>query len=333
MKRQYIRELAEGQRVSSVFALSSKELRTARSGSTYLSLELADRTGRVGAVLFEPTADALSVPVGTAVEAVGITTTYRGTKRVRLDSISPAEADASDLIAAAPIDPERTRTRLRELVEGISDAELRRVLKAVFGEKSFLERFMNAPGSQSYHHAYVGGLAAHTLAVAEICCTAASLHDEVNRDLLVTAALLHDIGKVDELEVGAAIHYTDEGRLIGHVVLGERRLRESVSAARARVSAGTMDRLSHALLSHHGELEWGAPKRPSTLEALLLHHADNLDAKAAGFVELMANAGAADERWTDAQNLFRRPLFVPADAQEDRPRSIVEDDQYHRVPA
>jgi 3'-5' exoribonuclease len=260
-------------------------------------------------------------------------TTYRGAKRVKVSSMTPTEGEAVDLLPSGPVDPGKTRARLREIVESISDAELRRVLKAVFGDKRFLERFLESPGSQSYHHAYVGGLAAHTVAVADVCTRLATLYEQADRDLLVAAALLHDIGKVDELACDTAIRYTDEGRLIGHVVLGERRLRESVGDGRVRVRGGTLARLSHAMLSHHGELEWGAPKRPSTLEALLLHHADNLDAKASGFAELMSSATAVDERWTDAQNLFRRPLFAPAEAQDDRPHRAIEDDQYHRASA
>jgi 3'-5' exoribonuclease len=141
----------------------------------------------------------------------------------------------------------------------------------------------------------------------------------------VTAALLHDIGKCEELTFDTGIEYTDEGRLVGHVVLGMRRLRESLTRTRARVAPERLMLLEHAMLSHHGELEWGSPKRPSTLEALLLHHADNLDAKAAGFAELLSGAARVDEAWTDAANLFRRPLWAPRAAEDDRPSVTTED--------
>ncbi|TLM88422.1 MAG: HD domain-containing protein, partial [Actinobacteria bacterium] len=151
-------------------------------------------------------------------------------------------------------------------------------------------------------------------------------------DLLLTAALLHDIGKVDELAFETSIEYTDEGRLLGHVILGTRMLREASSRVR-RLDGARLLRLEHAVVSHHGELEWGSPKRPSTLEALVLHHADNLDAKAAGFSALLSGAVAAQETWTDAANLFRRPLYAPQAVEDDRPVRADEDSQYHRLSA
>jgi 3'-5' exoribonuclease len=151
---------------------------------------------------------------------------------------------------------------------------------------------------------------------------------------LVTAALLHDIGKVDELEFGTSIEYTHEGRLLGHVVLGVRRVQEAIRRKGVRVSDDVRVRLEHAILSHHGELEWGSPKRPATIEALLLHHADNLDAKADGFRSVTAGAAMAEEVWTDSSNLFRRPLYAPRAAEDDRDFTPLDEDaQYLRASA
>ncbi len=188
----------------------------------------------------------------------------------------------------------------------------------------FLASFRTCPASQTYHHAYIGGLLEHTVAVASLCDELAPRYDGVDAPLLVTAALLHDIGKVDELTYDTGIGYTDEGRLTGHVVLGAMRVREA--ARRARLDRQTLMKLEHAILSHHGELEWGSPKRPSTLEALILHHVDNLDAKAAGFASLLKGASSIEESWTDAANLFRRPLYSPRAIEDDRPHRPAEDE-------
>lgn len=334
MKASYVNELAEGAKVDAVFALRTKEVRATRTAEAYLSLEIADRTGQIPAVFFRPSPEASAVPVGTVVRVRGTVTSFRGLKRISVDSLSPASSwDAEDLLACGTRSTEEMVAEFRGLVRSVSDPELRKVLTAVFGDKAFFERFVRCPGAQSYHHAYLGGLLEHTVAVASLSRSLGEQYPHVDQDLLVTAALLHDVGKVDELSFDTAIGYTDAGRLLGHVVMGINRLHDVVSRNRVRVSTDRMARLEHAVVSHHGELEWGSPKRPSTFEALLLHHADNLDAKAAGFSALLGGATRADESWTDAGNLFRRPLYAPRPAEDDRPHSADEDSQYSRLSA
>lgn len=333
MKTQYVAELAEGTRVDSAFVLTSKEMRAARNGDAYLSLEFSDRTGRIAGVYFRPQAAASGIPAGSVVVVRGTATCFRGVKRISVDSIRPAESfESGDFLPQGPMPVAELVDRLRMLAGGVRDRALKRLLRAVFGDEVFLARFSACPASQGYHHAYVGGLIEHTVAVAALCRELAATYDSVDADLLVTAALLHDIGKVDEFEYDTTIGYSDAGRLLGHVTLGSRRVHEAAQRV-GRMDGEVLIRLEHAIISHHGELEWGAPKRPSTIEALLLHHADNLDAKAAGFVSLAAGAFAAQERWTDADNLFRRPLYAPRAIEDDRPAAVREDAQYQTVSA
>ena len=334
MKSQFAAELTEGCHVDAPFAVRAKEMRIARTGDAYLALELADRTGQLPGVWFRPTRELISVPVGSVVTVRGTVTRYRGAKRISIESLRAAETwDPSDMMASGPRDEAELIASFKALVASVTDAGLRAVLRAVFGDAEFLKRFSRCPGSQSYHHAYLGGLLEHTIAVAELCRSLGATYAYADSDLLVTAALLHDVGKVDELEFGTAIEYTNAGRLLGHVVLGLRRVREAVTGGRVRVDDDTLARLEHAVLSHHGELEWGSPKRPATLEALLLHHADNLDAKAAGFCSAVAGASIAEEVWTDSSNLFRRPLYAPRAAEDERSAVSLEDDQYFRATA
>lgn len=329
MKHQYVNELAVGSRVDCAFMLSSREMRVTRTGEAFLAVELADRSGRIPGVLFRPPATAVAVPVGTVARITGTVTAYRGVKRVSIELMSAAEAYAiEDMLASGRRAREELVADLRALASRVRNRELRSLLSAIFGDTEFFERFITSPGGQHHHHAYVGGLAEHTVAVASICSDLGELYPEVDMDVLIAAALLHDIGKVDELTCTPSIEYTEEGRLIGHVVLGERRVHAAASGGSRPMSRGVYSRLSHALLSHHGELEWGSPKRPSTVEALLLHHADNLDAKASGFLEIAGRASAAQETWTDTDNLFRRPLYAPAALEgggSTRPR---EDDEF-----
>jgi 3'-5' exoribonuclease len=334
MKACYVNELAEGATVDAVFAVRGKEIRATRASEAYLSLEIADRTGRMPAVFFRPSPEASAVPVGSVVRVRGTVTSFRGSKRVSIDSMTAASSwDPEDLLASGPRSTEEMVAEFKVLVRSVNDPELRRVLRAVFGDREFFERFVLCPGAQSYHHAYLGGLLEHTVAVASLCTSLGKQYPHAEKDLLVAAALLHDIGKVDELSFDVAIGYSDAGRLLGHVVLGMTRLHDAVTLGRIRMSGSRLARLEHAVVSHHGELEWGSPKRPSTFEALLLHHADNLDAKAAGFSALLGSATRADETWTDAGNLFRRPLYAPRPVEDDRPYRADEDAQYSRLTA
>jgi 3'-5' exoribonuclease len=331
MKSCYVNELAEGAKVDAVFALRAKEIRATKASEAYLALEVADRSGQIHAVYFRPSPEASALPVGAVARVRGTVTSFRGAKRISVDSMSAAASwDPEDLLASGTRSTEELVAEFKALVRSVSDPELRRVLTAVFGDRTFFGRFVRCPGAQSYHHAYLGGLLEHTVAVATLSRSLGDQYPHVDRDLLVTAALLHDVGKVDELSFDVDIGYTEAGRLLGHVVLGINRLHDIVACARVRVSVDRMARLEHAVVSHHGELEWGSPKRPSTFEALLLHHADNLDAKAAGFSAILGRATRADEAWTDAGNLFRRPLYAPRPAEDDRPHHADEDAQYSR---
>lgn len=331
MKRQQVVGLTAGERVDSIFAVRTKEMRAARTGEAYLTFDLSDRSGRIGAIMFRPDREAETLPTGTIVRVRGTVTSYRGVDRISIETIRPAARyDARDILPTGPRDEAEMLAELRSVMRAIKDRRLVAVLRTVFGDTAFMDRFKLSPGSQSHHHAYLGGLLEHTVAVARLCRGLAGLYPHLDLDLLLTGALLHDIGKVDELTFETGIDYTDEGRLLGHVVLGERRVRTAIAGLGDLIPAELAARLSHVMLAHHGELEWGSPMRPSTLEALVLHHADNLDAKAAGFIEATASAGFVEEAWTDSGNLFGRPLYAPVVAGEGHRVSAHEDHGYPR---
>jgi len=194
--------------------------------------------------------------------------------------------------------------------EEVSDPHLRALLSAFLDDPDFMRRFTAAPAAKNYHHPYLGGLLEHTATTVRICRMLCELYPDVDRDLLVTAAALHDIGKIEELDYERAIDYTDAGRFLGHLLLSDEMIRDRLSGLPG-FPADLAMRLRHAVLSHHGELEWGSPKRPKTLEAVVLHHVDNLDAKVNSFREIVSRAGESDSPWTDMRNLFKRPLYAP----------------------
>jgi 3'-5' exoribonuclease len=334
MKANYVNELAEGMKVDDAFALRAKEMRATRTGEAFLTLELADRTGRIPAVSFRPDPASCAVPVGSIVRVRGRVTSFRGQKRISVESFCAEQSvEPGDFLAIGTRARDELVLEFKSLAACVHDPSLRKVLRAVFGDAEFFERFSRCPGSQSYHHAHTSGLLEHTVSVATMCRALAEQYPQVDADVLLSAALLHDVGKCDELTFDTAIEYTDQGRLLGHVVLGVQRVQGAIARARLKVDGSRLMRLEHAMLSHHGELEWGSPKRPSTFEALLLHHVDNLDAKAAGFVALLGGAVRADESWTDAGNLFRRPLYAPRPVEDDRSYPADEDAQHSRLSA
>lgn len=316
MKEQYVRDLSEGARVDSLFALRSRDIRSARTGEAYLALEVADCTGGMRATMFRPGNQDETLPVGSVVRVCGLVTTFRGVRRITVEALHPVDAfDPRDFLAAGVRDRDELLAELRALVRGIKEQRVRAVVRAVFGAPGFIDRFSACPASVGRHHGYVGGLLEHTVSVAKLCVTFATAYPQADGDLLLAAALLHDVGKVEELSADPSAGLTDAGHLVGHVVLGERLVATAMREAARPLPESTALRLTHAVIAHHGEREWGAPRCPCTLEALLLHHADHTDAQAAAFVEAVSGAAVLDQPWSDRSNGFGRALLVPVPAQ------------------
>jgi len=326
--RTQVAELNPGSRVQAVYLVSTKELQTTRAGRPYLKLRLGDSSGVIDCLVWEDAeAVAARLACGDLVTIQGRVTQYRGRPRLEADSLVPLRSDqlqAQEFLPRTYRDLEELKDFLRFQIESVYDRDYRALLDLLFGYPEFLERFATAPAAKSFHHAYLGGLLEHTVSVADLCDHVSQQYARVDRDLLMTAALLHDVGKVQELTYETAIDYSDAGRFLGHVILGVTLVSDQVR----RLPDFPPDKLQlllHAIASHHGELEWGSPKRPKTIEAMIIHHVDNLDAKVKGFLEIVE--GSRNAPWTDLRNLFRRPLHVPrANHQEDDYLPACEDD-------
>jgi 3'-5' exoribonuclease len=310
MSRNFIAELEPGSRVDAPFALSGKEMRAARTGEAYLSLEFTDRTGAIPGIMFRPRSEAEAVPVGVVVHVRGTLTEYRGIRRISVESMRPAvDYDLRDIVPASMRDERELVGELRSLVRQVSHPGLRALLRAVFGDVGFMARFKASPATRREHHAYLGGLLEHTVAVARACDRLAESYPQIDADVLLTGALLHDIGVTDEIHIGPGMEETDEGRLLGHEVLGDRRLMRAAGSLQESLPAGVSLRLSHMLLSHHAAMP-GIPG-PSTIEAVALSQADRADAETARYLDISARASLAGEAWTDASNTFGRRLAAP----------------------
>ncbi|MHB8859285.1 MAG: 3'-5' exoribonuclease YhaM family protein [Thermoleophilia bacterium] len=311
-KNQFLSDLAAGAAVDDIYYLRDMRLGNARTGKPYLALKVSDRTGVMDARVWDG-AEEISrrLKPDSFVRLRGRVEDYRQRPQMVVTSAETAAAgkvDQRDFLPGSFRDSEELTGYLNYFLTEVFDPDFSRLLRSFFEDEDFMERFLHAPGDMRSHHAYLGGLIEHTVSVATLCQHVTIQHPRLNSDLLITAALLHDIGKVDEFVFEGRIRYSREGRLLGHVLLGQRLVEERIRSLNDFPRDKELD-LIHAMISHHGELEWGAPKRPQSAEALVLHHIDNLDAKVKGFLEVVDGSG--DVSWPRLQNLFRRPLDEP----------------------
>ena len=321
LKKHFTSDLETGTVVDDVFFIRQVEEKTARTGRKYLKLSLSDRTGIAAARAWDVTEGLRENLAGDTFARIrGRVESYRRQPQLvieRAEKVSSAGLDQRDFLPSTYCDLDELSGFLEYFITEVFDEDYTRLLESFFRDQRFMERFRLAPGDIRSHHAYLGGLMEHTVSVATLCQHTVVQHPRLNRDQLTTAALLHDIGKVDEFICDGRIRYSREGKLLGHVLIGQRMI-ESRMQTIGDFPGGKGLELLHVVISHHGELEWGAPKLPQSAEALVLHHLDNLDAKIKGYFEIVEGRG--DVSWPEMQNLFRRPLSEPRAADRDRKR-------------
>ncbi|MHB1003637.1 MAG: 3'-5' exoribonuclease YhaM family protein, partial [Thermoleophilia bacterium] len=264
-KNQFAAELAPGDTVADVFFLRDVSKRTARNGEPFLALRLSDRSGTIDGRAWGDDARHLEgvVTAGSYYHCEGSVVSFRGGFQVNIRRAAPCaegSVDPADFLPSSYRDRDELIGFIQYFIAEVYDQDYRTLLESFFGDDAFLSRFRQAPGDARSHHAYLGGLLEHTVSVATLCQHVTVQHPRVNSDLLITAALLHDIGKVQEFEYEGAISYSREGRLLGHVLLGQRMIEERIRSLEGFPAEKELQ-LVHALISHHGELEWGAPKR------------------------------------------------------------------------
>lgn len=317
----WVAELKPGEPVKGCYLVKDKRVGTARTGNMFLSMTLADRTGDLEAKVWEKAQEFSAVfEKGDILDIEGLAESYKGQLQVSVARLKrcEGEADPSLFLESAPGDPSEMMADLREILKGVQNSHLKGLHDRFLADHDFLKRFKRAPAAKNFHHGYLGGLLEHTLSVCGMAVTVAGHYPRLDRELLLSGAFLHDIGKIRELAWERNIDYTDEGRLLGHLALGVSMLEEKITGMK-RFPDGLAARLKHLILSHHGQYEFGSPKRPKFLEAFALHLIDDLDAKINGlgrFMEKDQKAGA----WTDYHRLYERYLFKGGIAPDEHPR-------------
>jgi 3'-5' exoribonuclease len=225
-----------------------------------------------------------------------------------LRRVPDAEVVLADFLPEGGRDADVMAEELAALIETIRNVHLKRLLAAFFEDPELISLYRSAPAAKGMHHVYLGGLLEHSLAVAKLVDSVVPLYEGVDRDLLIAGALLHDVGKVREMAYSRSFDYTDEGKLLGHITIGVEMVQEKIAAI------GGMPRdlsmlLKHMLLSHHGQYEYGSPKRPKTVEATILSYLDDLDSKINGIRSHFARETDANARWTSYHRLYDRYFF------------------------
>jgi 3'-5' exoribonuclease len=309
--RAWVKDLKAGSDVDELYAVRSADVRQRRGGGPYLAAVLGDRTGEVAALAWQNVDRLRTVfEPGTVVAVKGQVQRYNQQLQVVIrsaDAVAENLVEEDAFVRSSSLDPGVLWQQLTELIEAIGDADLRQLMFRIFSTPE-VERLMKvAPAARSMHHAFRSGLLEHTVSVTTVARILAR-HYRLSEDLVIAGALLHDLGKIWELEIGPSIEYTDDGRLLGHLTM-ETLFVERMMGEIDRFPPEIRRHLLHILLAHHGEYEYGSPRRPKTPEALLVHMADNLDSKMAGMLEALATDGSEDEAWTPYSRILERHIY------------------------
>lgn len=302
----YIKELRDGEMISEVYLCKNKIVAKTKAGKSYYSMQLQDRTGTIDAKVWELNNAIAHFEAMNYIRVDAQVTSFNGTLQLNVKRVRVAEEGEFDPADYMPCSGKNIEEMYRELTDIISRIEneyLKKLLESFFvDDRAFAERFKKHSAAKSIHHGFIGGLLEHTLSVAKICEFMASHYPVIKHDLLVTAAIFHDIGKVEELSDFPENDYTDEGQLVGHIVMGTMMVSERIKQIDG-FPATLANELKHCILAHHGELEYGSPKKPALIEALALAHADNMDAKLQTFTEII-NANQDKTEWLGYNRMF-----------------------------
>lgn len=290
----YLKELKEGDRVADIYLIKHRSNAVTKNGKSYWNVELQDRTGTLDAKVWDPNSAGIEeFDDKDYVEIIGDVSSFNGALQISVKRARVAregEYEPSDFLPVSGRNIDEMYNELLKMISQTSNKYLKQLLEEFFvKDEAFVKAFKFSSAAKTVHHAFVGGLVEHTLSVAENCEFFAKKYARLNRDLLVTAAICHDIGKVREISAFPENDYSDEGNLIGHIVMGSEMISEKIKEIDG-FPVVLANELKHCILSHHGELEYGSPKKPALMEAVALSFADNLDAKMETFDELLDNS-------------------------------------------
>ncbi len=312
MKNVYVNNIKEREWIEAPFLVRDKIIGMAKNGRPYLSLKLMDCTGEVEGRIWE-NVDEISARFDKDdfIEVAGKASVYMGKMQLVIQQLSRLDETAVDLADFLPVAgrsiPEMVE-ELSALVAAMKEPALKTLMEKFLSDADFMAAYSRAPAAKAMHHVYLGGLLEHSLAVARLAEDICSRYPDLNRDLLMTGALLHDVGKVAELRYQRAFEYTDAGKLLGHIVIGVEMVDQKIRDIEDFPETLSIH-LKHLLLSHHGQYEYGSPKRPKTIEAVILNFLDDLDSKINGVRTHIDREPDSDSSWTRYHRHYDRYFY------------------------
>lgn len=306
----YIKDYKDGDRVFDIYLCKHKLMAVTKNGKPYESLILQDKTGTIDAKVWDPNnAGIAEFDALDYIEVYGDVTSFQGALQVnvkRIRKCQEGEYSSADYLPVSKFDIEDMFKELLGYVEGISNRYLKQLLQDFFVEdKDFVKAFKQSSAAKTVHHGFVGGLLQHTLSVTKLCEYYCNAYPLLNKDLLISAAICHDIGKTREISLFPQNDYTDEGQFLGHIVIGTEMVAEKIRKIDG-FPVLLASELKHCILSHHGEYEFGSPKKPAIMEAVALNFADNTDAKMQTFTEILESS--TETGWMGYNRLFESNL-------------------------
>jgi 3'-5' exoribonuclease len=303
----FIQDLREGEFIKNeIYLCKSKQILTGKSGKNYASLVLQDKTGTIDAKIWDFNSEIEQYEAMDFVHIDARVTSFQDTLQLSVNRIYKSregEYYPEDYFPVTNKDIESMYREVKNYIGAIKEPNLKALLEHFFiQDTNFVKRFKSHSAAKSVHHGFMGGLLEHTLSVVKLCEYYTVSYPILNRDLLISAALLHDIGKMEELSTFPENDYTDDGQLLGHIFIGANKVSAYINTM-SKFPAKLANELIHCILAHHGELEYGSPKKPATVEAMALHFADNTDAKMQTMTELL-NSGDPKSEWMGYQRMF-----------------------------
>ena len=311
MKTIYVSELKAGQELDDIaFLLQDTSHRTTKDARPYILGSLRDKTGQIACVFWDiPDYIARWARSGEVALITGRVVKYKDALQISISDMShQQQPDMADFLPSSQRSQTEMIAQLKEMIASVA-MPWQELLQFMLLDEAFLPRFANAPAARTMHHAYVGGLLEHTLSMATIGQQLANHYPYVNSDLLLTGTLLHDMGKVTEYQVDDSFGFSEDGRLVGHIVRAIVQI--ELAAEKLNFPQEQLRNLIHLIASHHGTLEWGSPVRPKTLEAILLHQIDLLDSRIQGYFDYINNDASETEWTTKSSLMFNTELRKP----------------------